>query len=46
LPRITALRDLNEFCAKGVFEKVGDIERSAKYVLMRHKRAKRAIDKT
>lgn len=47
LPNRTALRDLNELCTKGVFEKVGVTGRGAKYVLSRqtrHKRAKHAID--
>lgn len=47
LPNRTALRDLNELCAKGVFEKVGVTGRGAKYVLSRqtrHKHAKHAID--
>jgi len=42
LPRRTALRDLNDLCKKGVFQKVGVTGRNARYVLMRHKRAKRA----
>jgi len=47
LPNRTALRDLNELCAKGIFEKIGVTGRGAKYVLSgktRHKHAKRAID--
>ena len=47
LPNRTALRDLNELCAKGVFEKVGVTGRGAKYVLSRqtrHKHAKHAIE--
>lgn len=45
LPNRTALRDLNELCAKGIFEKVGMTGRGSKYVLSRqtrHKRAKHA----
>lgn len=42
LPRRTALRDLNGLCEKGVFQKIGLTGRNARYILMRHKRAKRA----
>jgi len=48
LPNRTALRDLKELCAKGVFEKLGATGRGAKYVLSRqtrHKRAKHAIER-
>jgi ATP-dependent DNA helicase RecG len=47
LPTRTALRDLNELCAKGVFEKVGVTGRNAKYTLnnqTRHKHAKHATN--
>ena len=48
LPNRTALRDLNELCAKGGLEKVGETGRGAKYVISRktrHKRDKHAIVK-
>lgn len=40
LPRRTALRDLNELCAKGIFKKIATSGRNVQYVLMRHKCAK------
>jgi ATP-dependent DNA helicase RecG len=33
----TALRDLNDLCAKGIFQRVGKTGRTTEYVLSRHK---------
>jgi len=42
----TSLRDLNDLCDKGVFEKIGITGRGTQYILTRHKPDKHDINQT